>query len=121
MLSRPQDYRRQGHHRQVVDCALLVAGRHPTPLLQTQNAALHPVTLGIVGSHKDHRTPAKTPCLLALLPLVPTLRDQRRSPPTPQRPTTTRVAVACVGAQPPHSTWACASCSAQKVFGSEQA
>jgi hypothetical protein len=76
--------------------SLLIARRHSAKLLETQDAALYHIALGIIRFDKHHRPTTRGPALLTLLPLVTTLRDQMPDAPTPQGSPTTRVAVALV-------------------------
>src|ERR1051325_11581403 len=99
MLSQPEHYCCQSHHRQVVVRPFLVAGCHPTKLFEAQNATLYDIALGILGLHKHDRTPALTAFLGPLLPLVAPLRDQMLDAASTQSLPTTRITIAFVVAQ----------------------
>src|SRR5579862_2150438 len=96
MLSQPEHYRRQCHKCSVVNCPLLVACGHATPLLQTQDATLHHVAMGIIGGLKHNRTPPATAFLEAVGSLIAPLRDHPPQIAPTQRLTTTRITGAFV-------------------------
>lgn len=99
MSSEPKHHRHHGDDCLVVRCSLLVTGRYSPPLFQTQNAALHHVSLGVHGP--DELDGATTPTALArsLLALVAALGDHVGDPPPPQHLPTARIRVALVAQQ----------------------
>jgi hypothetical protein len=64
---KPEDDRGQDEHGAIVDRALLVAGRQPTPLFEPIDAALHHVAPRIDRLVEDQWTPAPSRSTLSLI------------------------------------------------------